>query len=311
LAFGGLLLLDLGTIWLMLRQVRRGGAGVLLEAALAPTGRPSRFDEMLVATNFNPLRLLRVAWSGDWAALEQLQHQTASIAGTGAGASAHGWRRLLEVRRTPLRNGLAILLMGLVPLQIYDPSDDYSLLRLITAIIFSTSLGTQLFNDAADHLRYANLELSAPISRWQILWYVQVPRLVIYWLGGILLLAGVVVFSSYVEWFDILALVLWYPLILTSMLALRSVLVFVFPAAGLPGQRDPVQAMLVTLANGFLLLTVVMLSLVPFWVLLLLDNTIDLSPLLIWPVVFTVSSAICLASCMLLVWAYRHYEPQE
>lgn len=312
LAFGTLVLLDVLTGLLLLRQVNRGGAGVLLETALAPTGRPSRLDELLVAVNFNPLRLLHVVWHGAWDTLDDTRQQHATVRGAGAGASAHQWRRAIELRRTPLRNLMAILLMGLIPLGLYQPTEPYSLLRLVTAIIFSTSLGTQLFNDAADHIRYANLELSAPVARWQLLWHIQLPRLLVYWAGGLLLLLGVGLLSDGARWFDLLALALWYPLILMSMLAMRSMLVFVYPAAGLPGQRDPVQGMLVTLANGMLLIAVVTVSILPFSLLTVVTEALQLNPVLfLWPIVFVSSALICAFACGLMLLAYMRFEPQE
>jgi hypothetical protein len=310
-ALGGLLLLDIATGLLLLRQVQRGGAGILLETSLAPGAQPSQLDELLVRSGFNPLRFAAALWYGTWHQAESQAARSPALPCFGQRARTHLWRRLTELRRTPLRNILAALLLGLVPLAFYDPTEGYSLTRLLTAIVLSSSLGTQLFNDAADHLRYANLELSAPVSRWRILLYAHVPRLLLYWMGGLLLLLGVGLLAPAARWDELAILALWYPLMLIPLLALRGALVFIYPAAGLPGQRDPVQTMLVALINGLLVLIVIMLSTLPFGVLLTLMSTFSIGALFFWPVVFLSSGIICTACCALLVWTYQRYEPGE
>ncbi len=306
-----LLLLDAATARLLLRQISRGGASIVLETALAPDGRPSRLDELLVEVGFNPLRFIAVLWRGSPAAPWEQTHHAALVPCFGEGAAPHIWRRLTELQRTPLGNLIAVLVLGLVPLALYDPSEGYSLSRLLTAMIISSSLGTQLFNDAADHLRYANLELSTPVARWRLLLYAHLPRLGLYWLGGLLLLAGAGLLSPAVPWFDLAALVLWYPLVLIPLLSLRGALVFLYPAAGLPGQRDPVQAMLVTLINGVLVLIVILLSLLPFGVLLMLIELVAIGRPFFWLVIYLCSGLIACACCILMVWSYQRYEPGE
>lgn len=311
LALVVLLVFDLALVALLLRQVSRGGAGVLLETSLSPTGRPSGLDQLLVDVGFNPVRLFSVLWRGEWSDTVRREQQSNSRVRFGVGASAHLWRRLTELQRMPLGNGLAVLVLGIIPLALYNPTEPYSMGRLVTAIIFSASLGTQLFNDAADHLRYANLELSAPIPRWRMLLAAFVPRLLLYWLGGLLLLIGVATLSPGADWFEIGALGLWYPMMLTPLLALRATLVFFYPAAGIPGQRDPLQAMLVALINGLLVLGVIMLSLVPFGVLLWLFDLFTLNRVWFWPIVYSVSSLISLVTCGAMIWSYQRYEPDE
>ncbi len=305
-----LLLLDVGLLLLLVWQVAQGGAGVLLEASLTPDGRPSRLDELLSAVNFNPVRLGVALWRGEWpepAGRSGVQ----LVRSFGSGAHTQSWRRLAELQRTPLRNMLALLLLFVVPLAIYNPLEDYNTGRLVAALIFSASLGTQLFHDGADHLRYADLELSTPVARWQLLWYAYLPRLGLYWLTGVLLLVLLGLINTGASWWHLLVLSFWYLLLLIPLLALRGALVFLYPAAGLPGQRDPVQAMLVPLINGLLVMGVILLSLLPFSTVVMLNMMFGVAPLLVWPIVLVLNGLIAVVCCALLVWSYRRYEPGE
>jgi hypothetical protein len=315
LALGALLLLDLATATALIRYVRRGGAGLLLETALSP--QSSRLSELLERTGPNPLKIARELWGGE--AERQIENEALSIEKFRRSSFTmfhsqffiHSMRRLIEIRRTPVRSGLAVLVLGLLPLALYQPADGYSLQRLLTAIIFSTSLSTQVFNDVADHLRYGNLELSAPIARWRILLSAMLPRLLLYWLGGLVLLAGVGLLAEGARWGDLAMLALWYPLVLIPLLSLRAALVFLYPAAGIPGQKDPVQAVLVTLINGILVLVVITLSLLPFGVLIALISLLGGGAGLLWPVTLGSSALLSLACFGLMAWSYRRYEPAE
>lgn len=297
----GLALLDLLTAWALLR--RTDG---LLEAALSPGGSGG-FAAVLRAS-WRPSRLLGALWRGERAPLERAP---AAVRAFGSGAGAHAWRRLIEMRRAPVRNLLAVVALGAAPLAIYGVGRRYSLFPLLTAIIFSASLGTQLFADTADHLRYADDELAAPVRRGRLLAAALLPRVALYWLGGLLLLAGVGLTSRGARWDELALLALWYPLVLLPLLALRGALVLFYPAAGVPGQRDPVQAVLVTLLNGLLTLGVILLALLPFGVLLALVRLVGVGRSWFWPVVFASSGALAAASWALLVWAYRRFEPAE
>lgn len=299
----GLLLLDMATAALLVRR-----SDWLLETALAPNNQPIRLASLLRTIGLRPARLFTALWHPDQTLPQPL---LASVRPFGRGASVHIWRRLIEMRRAPFRNGLAVLVLGLVPLALFDPNRGYSLPRLLTAIVFSTSLGTQLFSDVADHLRYASVELAAPISRWRLLAGALLPRLALYWLGGLTLLGGIGLLAPRARSSDLVLLALWYPLVLLPMLALRGVLVFLYPAAGIPGQRDPVQAVLVLLLNGLLALLTITLSLLPFGLVVVLARFIDMSYLWFWPTIFGSSATLCAASWALLAWAYGRYAPTE
>lgn len=303
LPLAGLLLFDLLTGLLLLR--RPDG---LREMALAPDTRTPPLTRLLRASGGDPRRIAAAVWSPDQTLAERPH---TSGRGFGEGARAHIWRRWIEIRRTPIRSLLAVLVLGLVPLALYEPSRGYSLTRLLSAIIFSTSLGTQLFADVADHLRYAALELPAPITRSRLLAGALLPRIALYWLGGLVLLVGIGLTAHGALWSDLLLLAFWYPLVLLPLLALRGVLVFLFPAAGIPGQRDPVQAVLIMLANGLLVLVVIALTLIPFGILLALVQIIGIGYGWFWPVVFLGSATLCALTWGLLVWSYRRYEPGE
>lgn len=311
LALGGLALLDALCGGLLLRAVARGGSGALMETVLAPKG-PGLAD-LLRDLGPRPMRILAALWRGEAAddAPADLGRPGPARPPRLLGAAAQIWRRGLEIRRSPLRSALAVLALGLIPLWIYGPARGHSLQRLLTALIFSTSLSTQLFNDAADHLRYASLELSLPAPRWRALLAAMLPRLLLYWLGGAALLVGAGLAAPDVRWADILALILYNPLILASLISLRAALVFLWPAAGIPGQRDPLQALIVLLANGLLVLLVIALSLVPFGVVLALIQLLDISGAWLWPTVFAAGSLLALASIALMCWSYGRYEPAE
>jgi hypothetical protein len=196
-------------------------------------------------------------------------------------------------------------------LALYGPASGYSLNRVVTAIIFSASLGTQIFNDLVDHLRFGNLELTAPTPRWRILTAATLPRLALYWLGGIVLLVGIAISAPGASIGELALLIFWYPLVLVPLLALRGVLVFLYPAAGIPDRRDPVQALLVVLLNGMVTLAVILLSLLPFVALLALSSLFHVGSSWFWPVMFITNGALSLASWGLLVLSYRFYEPGE
>ncbi len=314
LAMGTLLLLHLLIMHQLMRQIRLGGTGVLLEPALAPAGRPSQLDELIRAARFNPVRLFQIIWRGEWdRAVADQQRIPARITPYGTGASVHEWRRLQEFARVPLRNLFAFVLLIVVPLMIYDPTEPYNLGRLIAAIFFATSIATQLFNDTGDHLRYTDLELSAPISRWQLLWYVQSPRLLLYWGAGVLFLLAVATLSNGSRWLHVPLLGLWYPLILMTMLAMRGAVVFFYPAAATLSnvESDPLQALFVTLINTASFGVVAMIILIPFSVASFLVQYFELSIVLIWLILLGISGTICIASCLLLHVAYRRYEPTD
>jgi hypothetical protein len=282
-----------------------------METVLAPKG--PGLSELLREIGPRPLRILAVLWRGEItaerpaAAALPAHTRPARL----VGAAAQAWRRMLEIGRAPLRSAMAVLALGLIPLWIYGPERGHSLSRLLTALVFSTSLSTQLFNDAADHLRYASLELGLPAPRWRALLAAMLPRLLLYWLGGLVLLLGAGLRAPATSWLDILALTLYDPLILTSLVSLRAALVFLWPAAGIPGQRDPLQALIVLLANSFLVLFVILLALLPFAVVLALMQLLGAGAAWLWPTVFGTGALLALASVALMCWAYGRYEPAE
>jgi hypothetical protein len=282
-----------------------------METVLAPKG-PGAAD-LLRDLGPRPLRILAAVWRGEAPADAPADEARPARSGPPrlVGAAAQIWRRGLEIRRSPLRSALAVLALGLIPLWIYGPAHGHSLQRLLTALIFSTSLSTQLFNDAADHLRYAGLELGLPPARWRALLAAMLPRLLLYWLGGAVLLLGAGLGAPGTRWPDILALAIYDPLILASLISLRAALVFIWPAAGIPGQRDPLQGLIVLLANGLLVLVVIALALLPFGAVLALIQILSIGAAWLWPTVFTTGGLLALASVWLMCWAYGRYEPAE
>ncbi len=311
LALGALALLDALSGGLLIWAVARGGAGALMETVLAPKG--PGLGELLREIGPRPLQVMAALWAGEVAAgLPADDARPAHVRRARLiGSAAQIWRRGLEIRRAPVRSGLAVLALGLIPLWIYGPERGHSLSRLLTALVFSTSLSTQIFNDAADHLRYAGLELGLPAARWRALLAAMLPRLLLYWLGGIVLLLGAGLRAPNTFWPDILALALYDPLILTSLVSLRAALVFIWPAAGIPGQRDPLQALIVLLANGLLVLLVIALALLPFGVVVALMQLIGLGAAWLWPTVFAAGGLLALICVALMCRAYGRYEPAE
>ncbi|NNJ09004.1 hypothetical protein EKD04_001535 [Chloroflexales bacterium ZM16-3] len=311
LALGTLALLDALSGGLLIVAVARGGAGALMETVLAPKG--PGLGDLLREIGPRPLRILAAIWSGEVAAGLPADVETSARTRPARllGPAAQIWRRGIEIRRAPLRSGMAVLALGLIPLWIYGPERGHSLSRLLTALVFSTSLSTQIFNDAADHLRYASLELSMPAARWRTLLAAMLPRMLLYWLGGVVLLLGAGLRAPGAAWPDILALALYDPLILTSLISLRAALVFIWPAAGIPGQRDPLQGLIVLLANGLLVLLVIALALLPFGVVITLMQLLGASWAWLWPTVFATGGLLALSSTALMCWAYGRYEPAE
>jgi hypothetical protein len=309
----GLLLLDLVTAGGLLLYLARGGADAFREAVVTP--QTSDIGELIASVGPNPARIVGALWSGD---VPKPNTPTAARQTEGA-AFAPGTspflvqiqRRWREIRRTPLRSGLAVGVLGLIPLALYQPQDGYSLGRLLTAIIFSTSLGSQLFNDAADHLRYGNLELALPLPRWRLLLGAMLPRLALYWLGGGVLIVGAGFLSAEPNWVELIVLLLWYPLVVVPLLSLRASLLFLYPAAGIPGQKDPVQLVLVALINSILVMIVLALSLLPFGIVAALIQIFALNNLLLWPFVLFTSGILSLACFALMNWLYGRFEPGE
>jgi hypothetical protein len=326
-ALAGMAVLDLATALLLVYQARHGGTGVILDVSQSLIGRPSHLDELLQRVGINPIKLVAALWGGvnskAWMGedeKEQAQeaegHASVSQARSvlplsGHGARIHIWRRWVEIRRTPMRNMLAVVVMGLLPLALLNPAAGYQRGVLLSALIFSASIGTQLFNDVSDHLRYANLELSMPVSRWRVLLLAYIPRVLLSWASGALLMLSVAILSPDAPWGDILALILWYPLLIIPMLSLRGALVFLYPAAGLPEQRNAVQSVIVMLLNGLMVIGVIMLSMLPFGVLAIVAGVVENARILVWPVVFVSSSIISTLCCLFMVWAYARYEPDE
>lgn len=314
LAWGILLLLHLLILHQLLRQVLLGGTGALLEPALSPAGKPTSFDEVVQAARFNPLRLFQIIWRGEWAAAVAAQQRIpAALTAYGHGAAAHEWRRVQEFARVPLRNLIAVLLLAGVPLLLYNPTEPYSLARMIAAIFFTTSIATQLFNDTGDHLRYTDIELAAPVRRWHVLWFVQSPRLLIYWIGGALFVVLAGLLTSDTIWHHIPLLILWYPLILLTMLAVRGAVVFFYPAAAnlSNAEADPLQALFVTLINTASFGVVALAILIPFGIVSFLVEYFGLPGVLAWLILLGISGTICAVGCWLIILAYRHYEPVE
>jgi hypothetical protein len=313
LALFGLLLLDLVTAGGLLFYLARGGADAFREAVITP--QTSAMGELIASVGPNPARIVGVLWSGEIA-----QSGTATATGRYEGETfapntspfqVQLQRRWREIRRTPLRSGLAVAVLGLLPLALYQPHDGYSLGRLLTAIIFSTSLGSQLFNDAADHLRYGNLELALPVPRWRLLLGAMLPRLALYWLGGGVLIVGAGFLAAEANWVELIVLLLWYPLVVLPLLSLRASLLFLYPAAGIPGQKDPVQLVLVALINSVLVMIVLALSLLPFGLIAALIQIFALNNMLLWPFVLLTSGILSVACFALMNWLYGRFEPGE
>jgi hypothetical protein len=313
LPLAGLLLFDLLAAAGLLSYLRRGGAVALRELVITP--QTANIGELIANVGPNPMRLLQALWQGAPQQTNLLTNPTRNeqyqFSVLSSQFSIHIHRRWIEIRRTPLRSSLAVLVLGLVPLAIYRGQEGYSLSRLLTAMVFSSTLGSQLFNDAADHLRYGNLELALPMPRWQLLLGALLPRLALYCLGGLVLLVGAGLMSSGTNWGELLLLFCWYPLLLMPLLCLRASLLFIYPAAGIPGQKDPVQMVLVALINGILVMIVLVLSLLPFGLVATLIQLFALNAYLLWPFVFLTSSLLALACFALMNWLYGRFEPAE
>jgi hypothetical protein len=303
-ALAALLLLDLATAGALLAA----GATHMREVALAAVARSSPLLDAIIRARFNPVRLVRALWNPD----EEHETERRAPPGVrpfGAGAWALAWARLVELQRGWLRNSLAIGALGVLPLLLVLRRDAYSLGGLVTAAVFSASLGTQLFNDLSDHITRADIHLALPVRRWRLLVAELAVRLPVYWAGGIVMLIGVGLLQEGARWGDIAALTLWYPLLLLPLVTLRGALMFLYPAAALPGRRDPVQAAVVMLINGVLTMALLFLSLTPLAVLLALVSAFGIGAGWFWPVVYLCSALLALLGALALAWAYGRFEP--
>jgi hypothetical protein len=312
-AFAALLALDLLSGWLLIGLVMRSGSGGLIE--ILDTPQLPRVRDLLRAAGSRPWLVIVALWSGDPGRVHyERAVRPSAIRGQAPAlhsARAQIWRRLIELQRSAWRSGLALLFLSLLPLALYGPPREYSLSRLITVLIFSSILSTQLFDDAADHLRYADLELSVPVPRRRLLLAAFLPRLVLYWLGGVLLLIFVGLTSSGVRPGDLLGLAGWFAFLLISLISLRSMLVFLWPAAGNPNQRDPLQRAMIVVVNGLIAMAVIALFLPPIGMGLFVTNLLGIARDWLWPIAYLLNGMFAVVTVLLLGWSYTRLEPTE
>lgn len=285
------------------------GRNHMRELALSSLGQGELLLKAVVRSRLNPLRLAQLLWHPE--TLDDEPSAGLTIPPFGRYGSAISWAKLVELQRNALRTLLALGALGLVPLLVVLQNDEYSLGRMVTAVVFSVSLGTQLFNDLGEHLVRADMELVLPVARWRLLRAAILARLPVYWCGGLILLLGVGFIQQNVDWGELAALALWYPLLLLPLLGLRGALMFVYPAAALPGRRDPVQAVVVLLVNGLLTMGLLLLSLLPLGVLLALTQFMAITMAWFWSVIYLGAGILSVIALATLAWAYGRYEPGE
>jgi hypothetical protein len=182
---------------------------------------------------------------------------------------------------------------------------------MVSAIIFSASLATQVFNELRDHLTGVDTDLSLPVPRWQLLFAALLAYVPLYWLGGIVLIGGALIARGGENWPIALGLALWYPLVIIPQLGVRGAIMFLFPAAVLPGRRDPVQFMIVALVNGLVTIGLLAMALTPIGVLLALANVVQVGMPVLFAILFICNGMLSAAALGLLAWAYERFEPGE
>lgn len=285
------------------------GQGRVRELAVSPLGEGNIVPRALRRSGMNPARFARLVWNPELIA-DQKQQISGGIRPFGRGAWAMTWARLTQMRRGMGRTLLALGVLGLVPLAIVVQNGSFSLGSILTAVIFSASLATQVFIELRDHLTAADTDLSFPTPRWQLPIASLVAHLPLYWAGGLILLIGIGVARGNFGW-DLLALALWYPLVVIPLIGFRGAVMFLFPSAVLPGRRDPVQYMVVALVNGVMTMALLALSLLPVGVMFALSTIMTINATLLWLILYLCGGLLSAVAILALAFAYQRFEPGE
>jgi hypothetical protein len=251
---------------------------------------------------------VRLAWSPEL--LPADDEGGAGLPPFGRGATALLWARLAQMLRAGGRTLVALLVVGGFPLAIIAQGKGGGLGTMVAAIIFSASLSTQLFTNLRDHLTGADLDLALPVPRWRLPVAGLLAQLVLYWASGLILIVGAALLGR-IGWLDAVLLLLWHPLVVVPQLGFRGSLLFVFPAAMLPGRRDPVQYVIVMLVNSLLTAVLLGLSLLPVGVLATLTSVMHVSMLVVWAVLYLCGAALTVLAMVALAVAYHRFEPGE
>jgi Putative ABC exporter len=286
------------------------GQGRIQELAVSPHGQGGLLMRAARSARLNPLRFAQLAWNPERIHAEP--HTVYSgIRPFGTGALVLSWARLVQLWRNLPRTLLALVVLGLFPLAIILQNRAFGMSAMVSAIIFSASLATQLFHELRDHLTGVDTDLSLPIPRWRLLFASLLAHLPLYWLGGLILIAGTLIARGGQEWPTALGLAFWYPLVIIPQIAMRGAVMFLFPAAVLPGRRDPVQFMVVALVNGLVTIAMLILALTPIGALLLLADRIQIDLAVVFLVLYLCNGLLSAGALLLLAWAYGRFEPEE
>jgi hypothetical protein len=285
------------------------GQGRVRELAVSPLGEGGIIRRALRRARLNPARFAKLVWQPELLADEDTS-DGGGIPPFGRGAWTVIWARLTHMRRGLGRTALALTVLGIAPLAIVIQNGSYSLGSLLTAVIFSASLATQVFIELRDHLTAADTDLALPVRRWQMPVASLIAHLPLYWSGGLILLVGVGIARHSFGW-DLLALLIWYPLVVIPLIGFRGAVMFLFPSAMLPGRRDPVQYLVVALVNGILTMVLLALSLLPLWVMFALATSLTISPVLIWVILYACGALLSALAVLALSLSYSRFEPSE
>jgi hypothetical protein len=285
------------------------GQGHVRELAVSPLGEGSIVPRALRRSGLNPARFAKLVWNPELIA-DQEQLVSGGVRPFGRGAWAMTWARLTQMRRGLTRTLLALGVLGLVPLAIVVQNGSYSMSSVLTAIIFSASLATQVFIELRDHLTAADTDLSFPTPRWQLPIASLAAHLPLYWAGGLILLVGVGVARGSFGW-DLVGLALWYPLVVIPLIGFRGAVMFLFPAAVLPGRRDPVQYMVIALVNGVMTMALLALSLLPVGVMFALSTMMLINMGIVWLILYVCGGTLSALAILALAVAYQRFEPGE
>ncbi|MFL5804697.1 MAG: putative ABC exporter domain-containing protein [Roseiflexaceae bacterium] len=284
------------------------GSGHVREAAVSPLGEHGLLRRAFRRSNLNPISFVRLAWSPEL--LPADDEGGAGLPPFGRGATALLWARLAQMLRAGGRTLVALLVVGGFPLAIIAQGKGGGLGTMVAAIIFSASLATQLFTNLRDHLTGADLDLALPVPRWRLPVAGLLAQLSLYWTSGLILIVGAALLGR-IGWLDAVLLLLWHPLVVVPQLGFRGTLLFVFPAAMLPGRRDPVQYVIVMLVNSLLTAVLLGLSLLPVGVLATLTSVMHVSLLVVWAVLYLCGAALTVLAMVALAVAYHRFEPGE
>jgi hypothetical protein len=286
------------------------GSSRIQELAVSPHGQGGLLMRAAREARLDPLRFIRLAWNP-----EQIHDEPTAIRSPirpfGSGFAVLVWARLVQLLRNLPRTLLALAVLGLFPLAIILQNRAFGMSAMVSAIIFSASLATQVFHELRDHLTGVDTDLSLPVPRWKWLFATLAAHIPLYWLGGLVLIGGALIARGGQEWPIALGFALWYPLVIVPQIAMRGAVMFLFPAAVLPGRRDPVQFLVVALVNGLVTIAMLLLALTPVGVLLALANITQVGLPAIFAVLYICNGLLTIGSLLFLAWAYQRFEPGE